>query len=141
MKSLKFTIIYGFLLWLVPFIVSFIIFPLKESQSPLFETTSPLFETIMPVTLTFFVVFFSILYFRKIEIGYFFESIKLGIVWFAISFVIDLLMFMWGPMKMPFLTYMSDIGLTYLIFPIVTIGFGYLRSLDLQLKNKDKRSC
>jgi len=33
-------------------------------------------------------------------------------------------MFMWGPMKMSFINYMMDIGFTYLIYPIVTIGFG-----------------
>ncbi len=56
--------------------------------------------------------------------GYLSESIKLGIIWFIISIIIDLLMFMWGPMKMSFINYMMDIGFTYLIYPIVTIGFG-----------------
>jgi len=116
-KSIKRTILYGFLLWLIPFVVSMPIFPLKEAQSPLFET-------IMPIVLTFCVVFFSILYFRKMNSGYLSESIKLGIIWFIISIIIDLLMFMWGPMKMSFINYMMDIGFTYLIYPIVTIGFG-----------------
>jgi len=80
----------------------------------------------MPITLTVFVVLFSVLYFRKIESGFLSESIKPGVVWLAISIVIDLLMFMWGPMKMSFLDYMKDIGFTYLMYPIVTIGFGYL---------------
>jgi hypothetical protein len=44
----------------------------------------------------------------------------------AISFVIDLAMFMQGPMKMPFADYVMDIGLTYLIIPAITVGFGYL---------------
>ncbi len=119
MKSIKLTIIYGFLLWLIPFVVAFLIFPLRQSQSPLFET-------IMPITLTVCVVLFSILYFRKMQSGFLLESIKLGMIWLGISIVIDLFMFMWGPMKMSFINYMMDIGFTYLIFPIVTIGFGYL---------------
>ena len=119
MKSIKRTILYGFLLWLIPFVVSIPIFPLKEAQSPLFET-------IMPITLTVCVVFFSILYFRKMDGRYISESIKLGVIWFAISIVFDLLMFMWGPMKMSFINYMIDIGFTYLIYPIVTIGFGFM---------------
>ena len=119
MNSIKRTILYGFLLWLIPFVVSIPIFPLKKSQSPLFET-------IMPVTLTLCVVFFSVLYFRKMNQGFLSEAIKLGIIWFVISIIIDLLMFMWGPMKMSFINYMMDIGFTYLIYPIVTIGFGYL---------------
>ena len=119
MNSIKRTILYGFLLWLIPFVVSIPIFPLKKAQSPLFET-------IMPVTLTLCVVFFSVLYFRKMNKGFLSEAIKLGIIWFVLSIIIDLLIFMWGPMKMSFINYMMDIGFTYLIYPIVTIGFGYL---------------
>ena len=119
MESIKRTILFGFLLWLIPFVVSIPILPLKEAQSPLFET-------IMPIALTVCVVFFSILYFKKMKSGFLSESIKLGIIWFVISIIIDLLMFMWGPMQMSFINYMIDIGFTYLIYPIVTIGFGYL---------------
>ena len=118
MKSIKLALSYGFLLWLLPFIVSFLIFPLKRAQSPLFET-------IMAVTVTFCVVVFANLYYRRMESGFLTESIKLGILWFGIGIILDLLMFMWGPMKMTFANYMLDIGLTYGIFPIVTIGFGY----------------
>ncbi len=119
MKSLKAVLLYGFLLWLIPFAVAILIFPIK--------TSSPaLFESIMPVVLTLCVVFFSILYFRKLEAGLLKEGVLLGVIWFAISLALDLLMFMWGPMKMTFADYMMDIGLTYLIFPAVTIGFGYL---------------
>jgi hypothetical protein len=104
---------------LIPFIVAMLIFPLREAQSPFFET-------IMPLTLTICTVVFSILYFKGVEHGYLAESVKLGILWFGISLVIDLFMFMWGPMKMPFMDYMMDIGFTYLMFPMITIGFGYL---------------
>lgn len=119
MKSVKFALLYGFLLWLIPFFVAIIIYPLKEAKSPLFET-------IMPITLTLLVVIFSIVYFKRVDGNYLSESIKLGVLWFVISILIDLLMFMWGPMKMTFAAYMGDIGLTYLIYPMVTIGFGYL---------------
>lgn len=122
MKSPKIALLYGFLLWLIPFIVAFLIFPLRESGSPLFET-------IMPVVLTACVVFFSDLYFKNLETDFLREGIMLGVVWFGISLVLDLLMFMWGPMRMSFIDYMLDIGLTYLIFPIVTIGLGYFIDL------------
>lgn len=119
MKSAKLAVLYGFLCWIIPFAVAFMIFPLRESQRPLFET-------IMPITLTVCVVVFSILYFRKMDGGFLAEAVKLGVIWFLMSVVIDLLMFMWGPMKMTFSDYMADIGLTYLIYPTVTVGFGYL---------------
>ncbi|MEE9555368.1 MAG: hypothetical protein V3W18_13860 [candidate division Zixibacteria bacterium] len=123
MKSIKWTIIFGFLLWLIPFIVAFAIYPIRE-------TNYPFFETIMPVTLTLCVVIFAVLYMKDLESGYIAEGVKIGIVWFLMSVVIDLFMFTWGPMKMSFGNYMMDIGLTYLIFPVVTIGFG----LSLQKK-------
>jgi hypothetical protein len=117
--SIKKILLYGFLVWLIPFIVSMLIFPIK--------TSSPaLFESIMPVALTICAVLFSVLYFRGLEAGMPREGVLLGLIWFAISIAIDLLMFMWGPMKMSFAHYMMDIGLTYLIIPTVTVGFGYL---------------
>jgi hypothetical protein len=119
MKSMKRALLYGFLLWLIPFIVGFLAFPLRETERPLFET-------IMAVTVTLAVVILSVLYFGKMDSGYFNEGIRIGILWFVISIVIDLLMFMWGPMKMSFRDYMFDIGFTYLIYPTVTVGFGCL---------------
>jgi hypothetical protein len=119
MKSLKTALLYGFLLWLIPFIVAFLIFPLKTSSPPLFES-------IMPVVLTACVVVFSNLYFKRLEAQFLSEGIILGALWFVVSLGLDLLMFMWGPMQMTFANYMMDIGLTYLIFPIVTIGFSHL---------------
>jgi fumarate reductase subunit C len=119
MKSTKRALLYGFMLWLIPFIVAFLLFPLRESERPLFET-------IMAVTVTLAVVVLSVLYFGKIEAGYLKEAVRIGILWFCISIVIDVLMFMWGPMKMTFVNYMYDIGFTYLIYPIVTVGFGYM---------------
>jgi hypothetical protein len=119
MKSIKLAVLYGFLLWLIPFIVAFLIYPIRENNYPFFET-------IMPVTLAVFVVLFAILYMKNVSDGYIGEGVKIGIIWFLMSLVIDLFMFMWGPMKMPFADYMMDIGLTYLIFPIVTVGFGVI---------------
>jgi len=63
---------------------------------------------------------------RKLEAGFLKEGVLLGLVWFIIGIVLDLLLFMEGPMKMSFADYMMDIGLTYLIIPIVSFGFGYL---------------
>ena len=120
MKSIKKTLFYGFLIWLIPFITAFLIFPIRESNRALFES-------IMPIVITVSVVFFAYLYFKKLDNNFVKEGAMLGIIWLAISFVIDLAMFMQGPMKMPFADYIMDIGLTYLIIPTITIGFGYLR--------------
>ncbi|NOZ09186.1 MAG: hypothetical protein GXO91_10005 [FCB group bacterium] len=119
MKSIKLAFGYGFLLWLIPFIIAFLIYPLKE-------VGSPMFETIMPLVLTFCCMIFTYRYFRSCHADYLSEGLKLGFLWFGISLVIDLVMFSRGPMQMPFLDYMADIGFTYLIFPIITVGAAHL---------------
>lgn len=119
MTSIKKALIFGFLVWVIPFAVAFMIFAIRESNRPLFES-------IMPVVLTGCIVLFSALYFKKAQSASTVEGLKLGLIWLAISLVIDLLMFMQGPMKMPLGNYMADIGLTYLMMPIITTGYGYL---------------
>ncbi|MCJ7530454.1 MAG: hypothetical protein MUO64_05415 [Anaerolineales bacterium] len=80
----------------------------------------------MPVVVTVCAVLFSILYFRKVEKSFLQEGMLVGIAWLVINIFVDLLLFSEGPMKMPFADYIKDIGLTYLIIPTVTLGFGYL---------------
>ena len=117
-KYLKISL-FGFIVWLIPFIVSVAIFSIHETQRPLFES-------IMPIVITTCVVFFSILHFRITKTDFLREGFLLGIVWLLINIVLDLLLFMEGPMKMPLADYFKDIGLTYLIIPLVSVGFGFL---------------
>jgi fumarate reductase subunit C len=86
----------------------------------------------MPVVVTLCVVIFSILYFEKVYGKFLREGILLGVLWLVISLVIDLILFMPdSPMHMSFIDYVKDIGLTYLMIPTITIGFGYM--LDKKL--------
>jgi uncharacterized membrane protein YpjA len=118
-KYLK-ILLFGFLTWLIPFAISFVVFPFKETNRGLFETT-------MAVSVTAVAVLFAILYLRRVPSGFVGEGILIGIIWFAVNIVIDLFLFLPpSPMQMAFGDYMTDIGFTYLIYPIVTIGFGYL---------------
>jgi len=119
MKSLKLAIIYGFLVWLVPFVVSVIIFPIHD-------TNRPLFESIMPVAGVSIAVFLSAAYFRKVGKDFVVEGLKLGVLWFVISILIDSLMFFGGPLQMTVPEYTADIGVTYLTIPVITIGTGFL---------------
>ncbi|MFH1184768.1 MAG: hypothetical protein V1755_06970 [Chloroflexota bacterium] len=112
-------ILFGLLTWLIPFVVSILIFPIHETQRPLFES-------IMPVVVTVCAVVFSILHLRKVTTGFLGEGILIGAIWLAINLLIDLPLFSAGPMAMPLAEYVKDIGLTYLIIPVVAIGFGYL---------------
>ena len=110
-------LVYGFLVWLVPFVVAVSVFPIRSSSRALFES-------IMAVVVTLAVVVFAGLYFRRVEASYRKEGMLIGLLWLAMSIGIDLPLFSSGPMKMPLSSYMADIGVTYLIIPIVTIGFG-----------------
>ena len=119
MKSIKKVLLYGFLVWLIPFIISFLIFPLKSSNRVLWES-------IMPIVIAAITVTFAVLYLNTLERSFLKEAVLVGVIWLTISLILDLLLFMEGPMKMPFVDYIFDIGLTYVLIPIITIGFGYL---------------
>lgn len=81
----------------------------------------------MPVVLTIAVVTFSILFFKRVDKEFMKEGFIVGIVWFTISIVIDLFMFIpESSMHMPLVDYIMDIGLTYLIILIIPVGFGYI---------------
>jgi len=117
MSSIKRILGYGFLIWAIPFIAAIFIFPLRESERPLFES-------IMPVAVALAAVGFTLIYNKKIEADFLRKDIEFGLWSFAICIVIDLLMFMWGPMKMAFIDYVKDIGVTYLMIPVITFGIG-----------------
>ncbi len=118
-RPLLWALIYGFLLWLVPFVVA-------VALSQVRGTDRIFFEALMPVVITVSVVVLSYPYFKGISGAYLKQGIVIGILWLAMSIAFDLLMFTWGPMAMSLIDYMKDIGITYLIYPAVTIGTGYL---------------
>jgi len=110
---------FGFLMWLVPFIVSLIIYPLKTSFNPLFES-------IMRCN-NFNSCFSCSSLLQRCKYNFLQEGSIIGVSWFLISISIDLILFMpSSPMQMSFTNYMIDIGLTYFIIPPVTVGMGYM---------------
>ncbi|MBI3943466.1 MAG: hypothetical protein HY326_10680 [Chloroflexi bacterium] len=113
-------VLFGILTWLVAFVVSVAIFPLKTAQYALFET-------IMSIIVTISATLFAILYFRKVKERSIQAGILVGVTWFLINLAIDLPLFLLGgPMQMSFGDYMAEIGLEYLMIPTVTVGFGIL---------------
>lgn len=113
--------LFGFLVWLIPLIVSFLIFGLHEDYRPLFES-------IMAVAVTLSVVIFSVLYFKTVDKDYVKEGVMIGITWLIINLIIDLIIMVLleSQMQMSIGDYMMDIGLTYVIIPVITIGFGMI---------------
>lgn len=118
MVALRKALMYGVLIWLTAFALAFAIFPIRESSRPLFES-------IMPVVLAAATVFFGVRYFRNVRTRFKREGILLGLMWMGINVAIDVpLMLSPSPMQMTLAEYISDIGLTYLLIPIITTGIG-----------------
>ncbi|MCL5435441.1 MAG: hypothetical protein M1405_03565 [Patescibacteria group bacterium] len=126
MKFLKTALIYGFLLWIIPFVISIAIFPLKKTDPAFFQSLLGVFSITLAVILT-------IHYFRKTQ-GNLREGIFLGFTLSVISWFFDFLFFIWGPIKMPLDAYIKEIGIGYLLYLIIAVGSGFL------LENKPKSS-
>jgi hypothetical protein len=110
---------YGFLVWLTPFVVAFMIFPIHESSRPLFES-------IMAVAVSSAATVFGILYLKDVSQHIVKEGVLIGILWLVISVMVDApLMLFGGPMKMSITGYIADIGVTYLCIPVITWGLSY----------------
>jgi hypothetical protein len=121
MVSFRKALLFGLIVWAVPFAVAWTIYPIHESWRALFES-------IMPVVIAATVVLLALFYFRTVKRGCLREGALLGAIWFAMSFVIDLFMFSGGPMRMSFREYVGDVGLTYLMIPLITTGLGAARA-------------
>ncbi|MCL5884515.1 MAG: hypothetical protein M1377_04095 [Deltaproteobacteria bacterium] len=117
MTSRRRALLLGFLVWIVPFVIGLISYPVRELWRALFES-------IMALVLSVIVVISASIYFKHIEDNYLKEGIFIGLLWFAMSILIDLPFFSYGPMKMNLKDYAADIGLTYVMIPTITTGFG-----------------
>lgn len=124
MKSLKYSISYGFLTWILPFVFSILIFFLHETERTLFES-------LMSVFGIFTAVLFTNLYFKKVEKNLR-EGIFLGIIWLVINLSFDFLIFIVGPIRMLPLDYVKDIGISYLGIPIITVGFSLVPNISVE---------
>ncbi len=121
MTSLRKAILFGFLIWLIAFVVALAIFPIRESWRSLFES-------IMAVVVGSATSAFAVLYFRRVQTGFLREGVAVGALWLAINVLIDLPLMLSRPINMPLVEYLADIGLTYLLIPAITIGIGMTRS-------------
>lgn len=119
MTSFKKALIYGVVIWAIGMAIAVAIFGIRE-------TNRPLFESIMPVGISVAMVIFGYLYFKGVKNDFVSEGIKLGLVWLGINLALDAVAFSYGPMAMSVADYISDIGVTYLMMPVITVGMGKL---------------
>jgi drug/metabolite transporter (DMT)-like permease len=117
MQQIKRALLYGFLLWLIPFLASVVIFPLKKTDLTFFQSILG----VLSITLT---VILTVHYFRKTQ-GNLKEGIFLGLIFAVVSWFFDFFFFIWGPIKMPLAAYVKEIGIGYLLYLVIATGFGY----------------
>lgn len=119
-KSLKIAL-FGFLTWLIPFVVSFFFYS-KEGQ-PLIDIF--LFKSIMIVVGSLTAASLLVLYFRGLKKDYLKEGVIVGLAWFAINIIMDLAVLV--PMSgMSIGSYFAQIGLRYIIIPTMSTAMGYV---------------
>jgi HEPN domain-containing protein len=117
MKHFRWAVLSGFGVWLAPFVAGVALSGVRANDRIFFETLMPI---VLSVTA---VVFLVIRPKAAASVG---AGLVLGMTWLVISICLDLLMFMWGPMKMSFIDYTKDIGLAYLMYPVIAAGAGWL---------------
>ncbi|VVB50874.1 Uncharacterised protein [uncultured archaeon] len=112
-------VLYGFLAWLIPFVASFFFYT-REGKLTI---DIFLFKSIMIVVGSFSAAILLIYYFKNINVDYLKEGIIVGLVWFGISIVLDVLILI--PMSgMPIMDYFMQIGLRYLAIPAMSVAVG-----------------
>ena len=112
-------VLYGFLAWLIPFVAS-IFFYTSEGKLTI---DIFLFKSIMIVVGSFSAAILLIYYFKNINNDYLKEGIIVGLVWFGINIVLDLLILI--PMSgMSIMDYFMQIGLRYLAIPAMSVAVG-----------------
>jgi hypothetical protein len=112
-------IFYGFLAWLIPFVASFFFY---TSEGKLTVDLS-FFKCIMIVVGSISAAALLISYFKKIDSGYMKEGIVVGVTWFSINILLDLLILV--PMSgMTVADYFMKIGLGYIVIPAMSITVG-----------------
>ena len=109
----------GFAIWAVTLAVALALAPVKASNRLLFES-------IMPVALTAAAVLATAVYFRERPASTA-QGAAVGTVALAINLALDGAMFASAPVRMDVVAYFQDIGLTYLILPLVGAGMGWAR--------------
>jgi hypothetical protein len=121
MNKIAKIIIFGLLLWLIPFLAGF---PFVDAEGN-FIISETFFKSIMIVIGSLVGVVLAVNYFKHVSKKYLQEGILLGIIWLIINITIDIIMVMIEFFPMTLYNYFTDIGLRYLTMPVYTMGLGY----------------
>ncbi|OIO21452.1 hypothetical protein COV61_05235 [Candidatus Micrarchaeota archaeon CG11_big_fil_rev_8_21_14_0_20_47_5] len=114
---------FGLLIWLIPFIAGFLFFDASTQKLTIDET---FFKSIMIVLSCFVGVFLLLKYFAKVKEKYLQEAVAISIIWLAINWLLDFVILL--PMsKMDAATYFMQIGMRYLMVPIIAVGMAKMK--------------
>jgi hypothetical protein len=118
-KNLK-ILFYGFLVWLIPFLVSV---PLYSPQGqPLYDLQ--VIKSFLIVIGSLVGAFLALRYFRSIEKEFAREGAILGFSWLILNSVIDITVLVYLLKGMDLSSWAGQIGIRYLLMPIMTIAMG-----------------
>jgi hypothetical protein len=109
-------LLFGIGVWLIPFALGVAIFPVVDPSTSLFDTA-------MSIAMSLSAGWMSWLYLRgRVRVGPK-DGLVAGLGWAALAVALDAPLFLLPPhpFQMPANDYVADIGLTYLMVPI--IGF------------------
>lgn len=121
MKKYIKLVLFGLLTWIIPFFAGFIFY---SPQGELL-INQLFFKSIMVVIGSLVGAILLVLHFKTIFKKQIFEAIIVGILWFGMNILLDILILV--PMaKMTIYNYLSQIGLGYLSIPIMTIAIGFV---------------
>ena len=124
MHNTKTAVIYGFLIWLVPFIAAVPFY--SPDGEPLIDIF--LFKTIMIVVGALIGAACLVRYFRGVTENHVKEGVIIGCLWLAMNWGFDLVVLV--PLNdMALGTYFTEIGLRYLTIPIFSIAVGMVLQL------------
>lgn len=116
MREIIRIIIYGFLTWLIPFLVAIPFY----TPDGILLINQQIFKSIMIVTGSVVGAVLIVHLFKTIKGNYRYVGYGAGIVWLLMNWVLDILILV--PLSgtdIP--SYFGDIGLRYLVIPVMTI--------------------
>lgn len=114
-------ILYGILVWLVPFVIAIPFY----SPDGMLLVDEYLFKTVMILSGGGTGAILLVLLFREIKQDYVKKGVIIGLVWLVINWLLDIGILL--PLSgMDISTYLNQIGLRYFMIPIMSIMAGYI---------------
>ena len=126
--KIKLPVTYGFITWLLIYIIS-------TSFDPIITDNIPYVNLIVPMTIIIVTGVFGILYIRNIDENEVVEGILLGVIFIIIDIACDLLFFIIPKNPSPMLeNYTLHLTSMVVITLFITTFLGYLAHMTIDLK-------